>query len=53
MRWPQTTWRRSFLDLALARCTTGSFTTVDGGNITAALRQSACNPCRSPRLWLD
>src|SRR5690606_13453808 len=29
---------RAFLDLALARATTGAVLTVDGGNIAAALR---------------
>ena len=29
---------QAFLSLALARSTTGSFTTVDGGNIAAAPR---------------
>ena len=29
---------QAFLDLALARNTTGSFATVDGGNIAAAPR---------------
>jgi hypothetical protein len=29
---------QDFLDLALARCATGSFATVDGGNIAGAPR---------------
>jgi hypothetical protein len=29
---------QDFLDLALVRCATGSFATVDGGNIAAAPR---------------
>jgi len=37
---------QDFLDLALARCATGSFATVDDGNVAAAPRESRLQPAQ-------